>query len=360
MIYLCLGRNFSGQLGDIAAALAKDSRNTVAVASQSHDSGVPGARRILIKKTQPLRGEKNFQSYWLEAGKRAGNARGSFETALKNGFEPDIILAESANGAGLMLRAVFPRAFIACYAAAERPQRPGSREEVAALIENMQFMDANICFARSQADRRRFPALLASALRVAPLFVDTDFFTPGQHVPGLVCAVPGPLAEGPLALFARLLQGLLGEGKSLVVRAENPRQKELLLAMTADCPGRERLCVETWFEPAAWRDVCSGAELMLWPSPRPDRQFLSALACGALIMCGGEADQHRTPGITMPWPRGTLQEQAKAISAALAGAQGHAATRAAARAHALAEHSRQKLLPRHLAFLERAYAQSRA
>lgn len=368
--YLCVCQNFPGQLAPIAEALARDNGNTVFVASirQAHDYIIPNTHRIYLKKNV-CPAIKDPCGYWLRILKIAYDVRKSFETAIKQGLRPEIILVQAINGIGFFLREIFPDAFIVSYADIEL-EKPNwqKREsfEVYRKVQEMMFLESSLMFCRQTGQKNLFPVLLREHINLLPFFVDTDFFSPDCRCPESkknINVIAGKLTEGQLVNLCKIVGLLLlhCQDYSVIIQARDRFQQKNFLQWFAKLEAglKNRLSVECVYSREQERQIALSSILALCPYPDWScaQKLLAAMSCECLVMCGTECEipAENILRLSAPDIEGQLQE----LFAVIDNIENFARLRKSGRNMVVRKHAQKNILPAHIRFINEAYHSSK-
>lgn len=188
-------QNFPGQFGRLASALAQEGHEVLALAI-TRDREVPGVR-IVHYDPEPGPDPGAFDGRFSDTVARLRRAYGIARRAKAlsaEGFEPDVVVANTGWGENLFLKDVWPRArhiaYFEYYYASEGqdigfdPEFPLRSEEVIwrLRIKNMQqlaaFDVADAAVAPTRWQRDTFPAYLRSRITVIHDGIDTQAVRP--------------------------------------------------------------------------------------------------------------------------------------------------------------------------------------
>ncbi|MDE5878806.1 MAG: hypothetical protein K2G99_02080 [Desulfovibrio sp.] len=388
---------FPGELGPLARELAARPENEVLFASSRQRKGfaLAGVRRVRLKNV-PLFGDAppTVPGLWEEAARRGASGLRSLESLRESWGAPDMVFASLAGGAALFVPQAFPGAFLTAYAETglkNFPLLPEAARRAWILLQSSLFLQADLCFAHGEAQRRLFPRALREDIRLVPPSVDAEVFSRAAARPWRgeegVAAPSGPgrlltldatgLAGPALALWLRVAHGVLGAlpDCQVVMLLENARLREALLAAVAAWPKarRERLAAFNSLPFERYRDLLAASSLVVCPGrgAGAERAMLEAMSCETLLMAHAGAANFLRPGVNMlELPRaeagaephgGAVEEIFGAVVAALE-AQRRGADAAPtpqgrmARRNVLAHFSEATVVPRHLAEVMRACA----
>ncbi|MDE7371937.1 MAG: hypothetical protein K2N07_09420, partial [Desulfovibrio sp.] len=321
MRILFISNYFPGDLGPLARELAAAPENEVLFASnrQRKDFALPGVRRVRLKNA-PLFGEAapEVPGLWEETVRRGSWGLRSLTSLRQSWGSPDIIFATLAGGAALFAPQAFPGAFLVAYAETGLKNfalLPGEARRAWAILQSTLFLQADLCFAMSERQRRLFPSPLRESLRLAPPCVDTELFSRAAARPWFegAEAPDGPLltldATGldgaPLAALLRLAHAVLRAlpACQAAMLTENSRLREALEAAAntwADgC--RPRFAAHASLPFGRYRDLLAASSLVVCPGQgdAAERAMLEAMSCEALLMARPEAANFLRPGVNM-------------------------------------------------------------
>lgn len=366
MRYLCVCQNFPGQLAPIAEALAQDNRNTVFVASirQAHDYVIPNTHRIYLKKNV-CPAIKDSCGYWLRILKIAYDVRNSFETAIKQGLQPEIILVQAINGLGFFLREIFPEAFIVSYADIELGKSNWQKREsfeVYRKVQEMMFLESSLRFCRQNGQKNLFPVLLRKHIDLFPLFVDTDFFSPDCCCPENkknINVIVGKLTERQLVNLCKIIAVLLLQcpNNLVTIQARDRCQQKNFLQWFAKLEAglKNRLSVECVYSKEQEKQLALSSILTLCPYPdwSCTQKLLAAMSCECLVMCATECEipAENTVRLSAPDIEGQLQE----LYAVIDNIENFTRLRKSGRKMVVRKHAQKNILPGHIALINEAY-----
>ncbi|WP_241159324.1 MULTISPECIES: hypothetical protein [unclassified Desulfovibrio] len=233
-------------------------------------------------------------------------------------------------------------------------------------------MQADLCFAMGERQRRLFPGPLRESLRLTEPCVDTELFSraaarpwfegDSTDAPLLTLDATG-LDGAALAVLLRLAHAVLRALPAChaVMLTENSRlRKALEAAANTWADGcRPRFAAHASLPFGRYRDLLAASSLVVCPGQgdAAERAMLEALSCEALLMARPEAANFLRPGVNMlEFP---ANDAPAAVLAALEARprDGEPAPQARmARRNVLAHFSEAVVVPRHLAGVMRAYA----
>lgn len=349
MRILCVSQNYPAELADVAAYLAKSHMVFVASLRHPRQEHPAGTRRIILKRCDQSRFERNYLGYLALGVRTAQNCATAWQALIDSDYAPDLILACASNGLGLGLRQRFPDSFISVYADTKMPALLARSRELHAArkqIEGIGFSEADARFAAF--------AWLGGGAQVLPLMIDCEFFCRGAQNPqrqaivctgGASCATIAEIWQECLRFLA------VRRDWTVAILLENSLRdfpwRERVAALPASLGQRIRLCVQPTRE--EWRD--SLAQSLIVFCPRADSaimgRLLAAMACEVPVAGSADAAAPLPPGARLlPWAgldmRATLELFSKADTAGLA---------AANREAVLAHNSAQILAPAHAEWL---------
>lgn len=299
MRVLCITQNLPGELEPVASGLAADPQNMVFMAAlrQSRNVSLPGVRRIILKKCNASRFEKNYLGYCNLALANAGNAARSF-ASLEAEYYPDMALVCASNGIGFAVPQIFPRAFMVSYADTRLLDFPVCGHgfyDSRLMIQKTQLMQSDLGFIRDPFQQRQLKGLDRSGLHYLPPMVDTEFFKPDeareQTEPAFVVA-SGSIAEKQLAIFWNQLGELLKKMPAcrVALLAEGGLQGWRWEEMARALPGqaRERVTIEYSPLKADYLRILRQADFLLCLAcdMSVSQRILEAMSAGTLVVAG--------------------------------------------------------------------------
>lgn len=211
---LFIHQGFPGQFGSLAASLAEEGHNVLALA-MNPVGNVPKAKLI---RYQPVRTPaEEEKSPLLQESEvkliRAESACKAMEALKKHGINPDIIYAHPGWGEAMFVRNVWPNARFIAYAEwyynkegqevnFDPAMPPLSEEKILRLnVKNTPFLhalsDADAAIAPTQWQKSRFPAWAQDKIQVVP---------DGLNLVELACVLPRDLGMPSRGL--RLKKGM--------------------------------------------------------------------------------------------------------------------------------------------------------
>lgn len=270
---------------------------------QSHS--LPGTRRIILNfACGPWKGKESAE-IWKEVIKNAVFGRKALLNLAAN-WQPDLILARSGQGAAFFLREVFPKTFVASFAADH--ERPGIEVD----LDSRLFLESQLAFARNRSGIRLFPQALRKMIRPEPLFVDTDFFGGDSHEPfrcwkfdserlRLVAPVLKGLHGPDLANWARGMAIALANKPDLglVTLMDKAEQAQRLLDAMHCLPGNlaDRLFITSRLDRASWRNLCLCSAAVIFTCAGQELLALECAATGRAPYAAKKAGFERLPGV---------------------------------------------------------------
>lgn len=349
MRILCVSQNYPAELADVAAYLAKGHMVFAASLRHPRQEHPAGTRRIILKRCDQSKFEKNYLGYLALAVRAAQNCQSAWQALADSDFSPGLVLACASNGLALGLRQRFPGAFLAVYADTKMPALLARSRQLHAARRQIE----SIAFSEADA---RFSAFAGAESGCAslPLMTDCGFFCKGPKRPGrqaIVCA-GGEGAATIAAIWRECLRFLaINRDWSVAVLLENSLRdfpwRERAAGLPAGLARRMRLCVQPTRE--EWRDILRESALLF--CPRADSaiqgRLLAAMACQLPVAGGEDRGAPLPPGSSLlPWP-------GLDMSAALALARQEDADRVAAgnRDAVLAHNNAQGIAPAHADWL---------
>lgn len=288
----------------LADYLAREG-NEIITLTGKQSASLPGARRIILNFASGPWKAKELDGIWKEVIKNGAFGRKALHN-LASSWQPDLILARSGQGAAFFIREVFPRAFMAAFAA-DHEACPVGPELDARL-----FLQSELAFARNRGQIRHFPRAIRKAIRPEPLFVDTAFFENGSHEPfrcwkfdsrrlRLIALVLKGLSGPELASWSRIMAIALARQPDLglVALLENADPARRLLDAMQCLPGKltDRLFITSRLDRASWRNLCLGSAAVIFTSPDQQRLALECVACGRSAYATKRAGLERLPGV---------------------------------------------------------------
>lgn len=381
MRILFISNYFPGDLGPLARVLAAAPENEVLFASnrQRKDYALPGVRRVRLKNPPPFGdGVPAVPALWEETIRGGGAGLRSLETLRESWGAPDMVFASLAAGAALFAPVAFPGAFLVAYAETGLKNfslLPEQARSAWIVLQSALFLQAGLCFAFSERQRRLFPPQLRGAMRLLAPCVDTEVFSRAAarpwfdeaaqaEAPPLLTLDATALEGQPLARLLRLGHDVLQAVPRchVVMLAENRRPKEALETAVAAWPAglRQRFAAFNSLPFGRYRDLLAASSLMVCPGAgeAAERAMLECMSCETLLMARPGAANFLRPGVNM------LELPAHApLAAVLAAleaqrrADGEPAPQARmGRPNVLAHFSETTVVPRHLAQVMRAFA----
>lgn len=295
MRFLFLTYISPGPLGAMATWLAANPQNKVIMASSRsrQENPIPNIQRVVLKSYPCRKPEKepDYFDLWEEAAKAGKSARASLESVKQSGFEPDIILGATSNGAALGLRRIFPDAFLANFLEEENFFKPG-QSQMRMDLQCLQILQANMSFAFTEARKKSYPPELQARIGIAPLAVNADFFSPekarpfscwkfAQILPELVTVSARNLTENDLFhCWNACLEILAARPDCQIVLLVNGSYVMRRLAHL-QIPENlaSRLYIECHLRQDIWRDLLCASALAVFPGNPAPFGILEAMAC---------------------------------------------------------------------------------
>lgn len=377
-----LSNYFPGDLGPLARTLAAAPENEVLFASNRQRKGyaLPGVRQVRLKSA-PLFGDAppTVPVLWDETLRRGSCGLRSLQALRESWGEPDIIFATLAGGAAFFAPQAFPDSFLVAYAETGLKNfslLPQEGRAAWLLLQSALFLQAGLCFAWSERQRRLFPRQLRGEIHLVAPCVDTEVFSRAAAQPWL---------EGDAAGGGRLLTldatGLEGDALAALLRmgyailralpdchvvmlTENGRLREALEAAAASWPAgcRKRFAAYNSLPFERYRDLLAASALVVSPGhgDAAERAMLECMSCETLLMARPGAASFLRPGVNM---LALPEDPLAAVLAVLesrprdgAAAQEPGPRARMARRDVLAQFSEAVVAPRHLAEVMRAWA----
>lgn len=358
MRILFISNHFPGDLGPLARQLAASPDNEVLFAScrQRRGYALEGVRRVRLKNA-PLVGEDppTAPALWERALRRGDNGLRTLSLLRQTWGAPDMIFAALAGGAALFARQAFPESFLAAYAETGLKNLsllPDGARDAWTLLQGALFLQGQICFAFSERQRRLFPELLHTAIRLTTPCVDTRVFSreaarpwfaegpesspddaPHASLDGAPVGSPGTLhtssgspdaspdaphmpdtpagplltldASGPeggrltMPLARAALQRL--PASRVVMLTENEGLRQALEQAAGSWPedSRRRFAVFSSLPFERYRDLLAASALVVRPGGGSERALLECMSCETLLMTRADAAGFLRPGVNM-------------------------------------------------------------
>lgn len=352
MKILFISQNLPGQMEPIAREFARDPSNMVLMASMRHRSQAPPfpIRRIMLKKCNVEKYEKNYIGYLELAMRTAQNAGSAWKSMLNDNIYPDLICISASNGIAFGLNEFFPDSLkVSYFESSLLASADNGLTAARHLIQEQQFKESDLIYARNEEQLQDLPAGLTA--RMLPAFTDTAWFAPSK-TPGrdilLYCGLK------PALNLNRLLEDLAtwmqsNPGVRLRIIAENALQPAARPAFTErfNPDVRDRIEIVRAASREAWRDIlaksaiciCAGADA--WPEQR----LLDTMSAGVCIATAN-ASQLLQPSLNCLHPPGKQKAWLGLLDMAARGEL--ADTGLKGREYVKARHAEAAILPRHI------------
>lgn len=181
MRYLIICDNFSGPLIPIAHWLNAQQDSETLLASDRIRYPV-GIKKIILKLSQSKSTHEDSLDYAADIIQKAKYAKKIFQNIKESGFYPDKIFMFSISGISLAASELFADAQKIIFLEAERKYNQQKAQALAAL-RNQLILDADFAFSFSSKLITELPKALQSGVRLAPLFVDPQFYPESAEKP---------------------------------------------------------------------------------------------------------------------------------------------------------------------------------
>lgn len=307
MRILCVSQQLPGPLSPIAALLAKNGDNTVLMASMRHRAhATPEAvRRVVLKKCNVEKYEKNYIGYLELAMRTAQNAANAWDALLADGFSPDLILACATNGTAFSLCHKFCDSFIVNYADASLANLARNKSGILEARQFISDIQMKECHLRVEYGAQSGEHAGDGSALSMPCCVDLEFFRPaqaaGQKSLLVFCgAMPHFNLNAVLDYLGRLLRD--DPSVHIALLAANALQPVAAPDFLARYPEavRSRIKVLNNLQPDEWlvriqesaAAICLGLDACSMPA------FLQIMACGLPI---GVSQSEKAPGALLPF-----------------------------------------------------------
>lgn len=374
---------FPGDLGPLARTLAAAPENEVLFASNRQRKGyaLPGVRQVRLKSA-PLFGDAppTVPVLWDETLRRGSCGLRSLQALRESWGEPDIIFATLAGGAAFFAPQAFPDSFLVAYAETGLKNfslLPQEGRAAWLLLQSALFLQAGLCFAWSERQRRLFPRQLRGEIHLVAPCVDTEVFSRAAVQPWLEGEDGAGGVEGARRLLTLDATGLDGEALAALLRmgyavlralpdchvvmlTENGRLREALEAAAASWPAgcRKHFAAYNSLPFERYRDLLAASALVVSPGEgdAAERAMLEAMSCETLLMARSGAANFLRPGVNMLELPDAPLDTVLALLAARPRDGAPTPQGRSARRTVLAHFSEAVVAPRHLAEVMRAWA----
>jgi glycosyltransferase involved in cell wall biosynthesis len=404
MRYLFLHPVFPGQFTKVMETLARDPANQVVHCSMmSSVAAIPGVKKIRYQLPDATSKKTQTCAQRLDSTIQHGQAvLGAVRKILDQGFEPDLIYGYTGRGPTLFMKDLFPQTpllgyfewFLNPYGSEYNfdPEQPLSFESQQAmrLANSNILLDLQACdhgVTPTHWQQQQFPAPYRPHLSVLHDGVDTEFYQPRPAGSPGGLTLPGVNSEGvteivtyatrgmePFRGFPEFMRALAQLQKrrphchAVIVGTEEifyskapvgaENYKEAMLRELAGELDVSRVHFTGWLDKAAYRSIlqASSAHVYMTYPYVLSWSLMEAMACGCLVIGSRTAPVQE---VIREGENGWLvdffdhHELAQRLEAALdSGAEGQRLRRQA-RETVLERYALDRLLPQHLALLDR-------
>lgn len=301
MRYLLVFHSIGAEMRGIASWLSEqpESRVILAMDRGHEDFDLPKIERILLKKPD-LKGQPEFlPDYMTSFMRRAEKSWYSFRNIAAQGYEPDIILAHSSTGTAFGLRSLFPKAFIVNYLVSMMAFSQVENDAVNCL-QTLQITNSSLSFAFTESTRKSQPEILRRKIDLAPLAVDTEYFTRVngynfiKNSSKLVVFWLKKLNLPDFAKWLNLIIKLVSQKSDISVAILAPNigmlkaAEDLVSGLSSEIV--ERIWMKCFPTRIIRREVFSAADMFITPANELNLDMLEAMSCGCAVMTAAKND----------------------------------------------------------------------
>lgn len=300
MRFLFLSYLFPGPLGAMASWLADNTENQVVFASSRsrQELALANVQRVVLRTYKGVpHDDQDWFGLWEEAIRAGKSARNTLEMVRDSGFDPDMIFCASSNGTAFGLREIFPDSFIVNFLE-ESAFFSAGQSEMRRCLQYLQIIEANLSFAFNEATMRQFLPPLREYIRLAPMVIDSAFFSPEAAKP-LNMPHMRRVSDQLLTVFTHGLteQELFHVWYgSLQILANNPHCQIVFLlqggyalkrlrTLKVDAKIADRLFLEAHLRQDILRDLLCASSICLFAGRYMPFGLLESMSCASCPMC---------------------------------------------------------------------------
>lgn len=329
MRILFLNHTFPGPFQHLAAAFTADTHNTVIFAAEfgRKDFHIPGVQRAFLVRPKDKRSPRTESLSDLErldadmtmALQRGRATAASLQKLRAGGFVPDLFITSAGMGNSLMTHAVFPESFLVGYGdwycnekatVSSHGQLSPAAMRLRNTLQLSTLMHSNAVFTSTEWQKKQFPSPIAESMRVIPLCVDADCYSPDptDRFAAPECPIP-PQSEiitawsgagepaKQLLLFLHSLPQVLQARTHCHVVVQISKDSNIVPSLLARLPwanknDRARVHIVTYLPFEAYRSLLRSTALYMYTSTFPtlSLSLLEAMSCACPVLaCGHEA-----------------------------------------------------------------------